>query len=47
MTIIIKFLDINENLEYASKQILTSSQIFDFLVSFCVEFNADSTGTIF
>jgi hypothetical protein len=29
-------------LEFASRQILTLSQIFDFLGLFCREFNADS-----
>ena len=33
-------------LEFASRQIRTPSQIFDFLVLFCREFNADSYGTI-
>ncbi len=37
---------IESELEFASRQIRTPSQIFDFLVLFCREFNADSYETI-
>ena len=42
----LKINDVN-NVEFASRQIRTLSQIFDFLVLFCREFNADSYETIF